>query len=111
MCSRSTTDYITGPYSELKIPVIAKRIQQGRIDPSNIFFRTSSAARSTPGFLNGMWISSPLAFPACIAALKEEGVRCHYADGEGDPDCVALAVRHNGYILGNDSDYLIFNAQ
>ena len=105
------TLYITGPYSELKIPVVAKRIQQGRIDPSNIFFRTSAAARSTPGFLNGIWISSPLAFPTCVAALKEEGVHCHYADGEGDPDCIALAVRHDGYILGNDSDYLIFNAQ
>ncbi|KAF9517921.1 hypothetical protein BS47DRAFT_1482889 [Hydnum rufescens UP504] len=100
-----------GPYSELKIPVIAKRIQQSRIDTANIFFRTSSAARSTPGFLAGVWILSPLALPTCVAALKEEGIPCHYADGEGDPECVAFAVRYNGYILGNDSDYLIFNAQ
>lgn len=103
-----------GPISEIKSPVVVKRVQQSRIDGANLFFRTSSAARSSSRFLSLNRISVPFAKDTCVFALKSlhsEGVRCFFSDGEGDPDCVAWAAKHNGYVLAQDSDYLILNAQ
>ncbi|KAF8332255.1 uncharacterized protein EI90DRAFT_3154174 [Cantharellus anzutake] len=102
-----------GPASEIKFPVVRKRIQQTRIHGANLFFRTSSVSRSSSSFLSAHRISVPFAKDACLSAIKDlysEGVRYFICDGEGDPDCVALAAIHNGYVLAQDSDYYILNA-
>lgn len=57
----------------------------------------------------------PLAYSACIHALETlksttSGLEVHYADEEGDPYAVELAGRIGGYVVGNDSDFVIFNA-
>ena len=48
-----------------------------------------------------------------IKALKREGlpVELYFANGESDPYAVDLAGKLNGYVIGKDSDFVIFNAE
>ena len=50
------------------------------------------------------------AFLDALLGMRGEGIECLFADGEADPLCAGLAARSNGFVLGLDSDYLIFNA-
>ena len=57
----------------------------------------------------------PLAYSACIHALETlrsttHSLELHFADEEGDPYAVELAGRIGGYIVGNDSDFVILNS-
>jgi hypothetical protein len=57
----------------------------------------------------------PLAYSACIHALETlrsttNNLELHFADEEGDPYAVELAGRIGGYIVGNDSDFVILNS-
>ena len=57
----------------------------------------------------------PLAYSACIHALEKlrsttNNLELHFADEEGDPYAVELAGRIGGYIVGNDSDFVILNS-
>ena len=58
----------------------------------------------------------------CVETLKQlvqtrdaEGdhaaLQIHFADEEGDPYSVELAARLEGYVVGNDSDFAILNAE
>ena len=83
---------------------------------SELFFRTSQSARSRPGFLNENRILPPLAFATSVEALKElmkEGlpIELYFADEEGDPYCVELAGKLNGYVTGTDSDFVVLNSE
>ncbi|KAF8312729.1 uncharacterized protein EI90DRAFT_3294673 [Cantharellus anzutake] len=86
------------------------------LNAESLGFMEESMARSKAlldGFLSAHRISVPFAKDACLSAIKNlysEGVRYFICDGEGDPDCVALAAIHNGYVLAQDSDYYILNA-
>ncbi|TFY77761.1 hypothetical protein EWM64_g6256, partial [Hericium alpestre] len=57
----------------------------------------------------------PLCYPVCVQALQspqlQDTVQVHIADEEGDPYTVELAGRIKGFVTGNDSDYLILNAE
>ncbi|KAF8321275.1 PIN domain-like protein, partial [Clavulina sp. PMI_390] len=102
-----------GPVLADKIDESVRRWQENIIDTSVFFYRTSPAGRSTAGFQNRISIIPSLIFSACLDALlslKHEGVECFFADGEADPECAGLAAHYNGYVLAQDSDYLIFNA-
>ena len=85
--------------------------------PAQLFFRTSTSSRSTGRFLSENRILPPLAYSACIHALETlrsrlggVGPELHFADEEGDPYAVELAGRLGGYVLGNDSDFVILNS-
>ncbi|KAJ3502552.1 hypothetical protein NLJ89_g8837 [Agrocybe chaxingu] len=104
-----------GACPDLKFPTVISRLAQSHIQPAQLFFRTSSVSRSTGRFLNETRILPPLAYSVCIHALEavrsETGaVDLHFADEEGDPYAVELAARLGAYVLGNDSDFVIFNS-
>ncbi|KAF7375869.1 XPG-I-2 domain-containing protein [Mycena sanguinolenta] len=57
-----------------------------------------------------------LAYTACLDALKAicrstDAVSIHYADEEGDPYAVELAGRVGAFVVGTDSDFVIFNSE
>ena len=84
---------VPGPFAESKFPVVTKRIQEGRVDSSNLFYRTSPAGRASPSFQASVSMLPPLTYAACLDVLlnlKGEGVECFFADGEADPECAGL---------------------
>ncbi|KAF8176516.1 hypothetical protein BJ912DRAFT_986797 [Pholiota molesta] len=105
-----------GACPDLKFPTVISRLAQSHVQPAQLFFRTSSSTRSSGRFLNETRILPPLAYSACIYALESlrstvEGLELHFADEEGDPYAVELAGRLGGYVVGNDSDFVIFNSE
>ncbi|KAF7362171.1 XPG-I-2 domain-containing protein [Mycena venus] len=105
-----------GAYPSLKFPTLVSRLTQSSISNSLIFFRTSTASRSAPRFLNESRIMPPLAYTACLDALKSicqstDNVSIHYADEEGDPYAVELAGRVGAFVVGSDSDFVILNSE
>lgn len=106
---------LKGAYPDIKMPTICTRLGQSHVQPALLFFRTSVASRSTTRFLHETKILPPLSFGACIYALHRlaednDSLEIHYADEEGDPYAVELAGRVGGYVVGNDSDFVILNA-
>jgi hypothetical protein len=104
-----------GACPDLKFPTVISRLSQSRIQPAHLFFRTSTASRSTGRFLSEIRMLPPLAYSACIHALETlrsttKNIELHFADEEGDPYAVELAGRIGGYIVGNDSDFVILNS-
>lgn len=92
------------------------RLNQSTVLPGQLFFRTSAVSRCTGRFLNENRILPPLSYSACVSALESlrsstSGLELHFADEEGDPYAVELAGRLGGYVIGNDSDFVIFNAE
>lgn len=56
-------------------------------------------------------------YPTCICALQtilkttnSDALEIHFADEEADPYAVELAGRVGGYIVANDSDFIVFNS-
>ncbi|KZT23573.1 PIN domain-like protein [Neolentinus lepideus HHB14362 ss-1] len=105
-----------GPYPALKFSTLMGRVNEKVIRPSLLFFRTSSGSRSSPRFLNESQMLPPLCYGVCVAALQEiaqsnDALKIHFADEEGDPYAVELAGRIGGYVLGNDSDFVVLNSE
>ena len=72
-------------------------------------------SRSSGRFLSETRILPPLVYSACIHALETlrsvtNNLEVHFADEEGDPYAVELASRIGGYVVGNDSDFVILSA-
>ncbi|KAJ3574538.1 hypothetical protein NP233_g1704 [Leucocoprinus birnbaumii] len=104
-----------GACPDIKIPTVITRLSQSHVQPALLFFRTSSTSRTTSRFLHETRILPPLSYSACIYTLEKlaennEALEIHYADEEGDPYSVELAGRVGGYVVGNDSDFVILNA-
>lgn len=104
-----------GACPDIKIPTVVTRLGQSHVQPALLFFRTSLASRAKARFLHETRILPPLSFGACIYALNRlaesnDSLEVHYADEEGDPYSVELAGRVGGYVVGNDSDFVILNA-
>jgi hypothetical protein len=102
-----------GAYRPSKFATSANRMAQSIIQPSLLFFRTSSQSRATPRFLREIPILPPLCYAAALDALRSlnDVVEIHLADDEGDPFAVELAGRLQGYVTGQDSDYVILNSK
>jgi hypothetical protein len=99
----------------LKFPTLTSRLAQSHIKPSLLFFRTSPASRGTSRFLNEARIIPPLSYTTCLEALEQirettDALEIHFADEEGDPYAVELAGRVGGYVVGNDSDFVVLNS-
>ena len=78
---------------------------------AGLFYTTSVESRSRPSFSRSEAILPPFALHTFIHALNTLNVKSHHtADGEADGITVALAHDLGAYILGNDSDFLIFLA-
>ncbi|KAF9456941.1 hypothetical protein BDZ94DRAFT_1124986, partial [Collybia nuda] len=104
-----------GAYPPLKFPTLSSRLSQSHIQPSLLFFRTSSISRGTHRFLSETRIIPPLSYTTCVEALQKirrttDALEIHFADEEGDPYAVELAGRVGGYVAGNDSDFVVLNA-
>ena len=58
-------------------------------------------------------ILPPLCYTTALRALRDldDQVEIHIADEEGDPYMVELAARLGGYVLGQDSDFVVPNAE
>jgi hypothetical protein len=113
VCTTDST--LKGPAPEIKFPTILSRLGQSWAN-IQLFFRTSSISRSTPGFLYESRIIPPLCYVACLqglktAALTEGALQIHFADEEGDPYAVELAGRLGGYVIGDDSDFVVLNSE
>jgi len=102
-----------GPYRPSKFTTSATRMAQSIIQPSLLFFRTSSLSRATPRFLRENSILPPLYYATTLDALRSlnDAVKIYFADDEGDPFAVELAGRLKGYVTGRDSDYVILNSE
>lgn len=105
-----------GPLPELKFATQISRATKSHIEPSLLFFRTSSVSRATFRFLNESRIIPPLSYSATVHALQElkkttDALDVHFADEEGDPYAVELAGRLGGYVVGNDSDFVVLNSE
>ncbi|KAG7091037.1 hypothetical protein E1B28_010097 [Marasmius oreades] len=105
-----------GPVPELKFATQISRAMKSQIEPSLLFFRTSAVSRATPRFLNECRIIPPLSYSATIRALQDlrkitDAVDLHFADEEGDPYAVELAGKLGGYVVGNDSDFVVLNSE
>lgn len=105
-----------GPRPEIKFPTITTRLTEKQIHHSLLFFRTSTSSRNTGRFLNETRIIPSLAFSACVQSLQSiaqesNALQVHFADEEGDPFAVELAGRIGGYVIGNDSDFVILNSE
>ncbi|KAG6891496.1 hypothetical protein C0992_005635 [Termitomyces sp. T32_za158] len=105
-----------GPTPQLKFSTVVSRLGQSHVQPSLLFFRTSPVSRGTARFLNENRIIPPLAYTACISALKNlrdstDAVEVHFADEEGDPYAVELAGKLGAYVVGNDSDFVVLNTE
>lgn len=76
-----------------------------------LFYATSVASRSEPSFGRGYSIKPllpPFASHAFIFALHRLGAATHHVpSGEADGACVTMAERIGGYVLGQDTDFLI----
>lgn len=106
----------TGSCPPLKFSTAVSRLTQSYIQPSLLFFRTSAASRSTPRFLNETRILPPLSYTACLHVLETISkstslLEIHFADGEADVFAVELAGRVGGYVLGNDSDFVVLHTE
>ncbi|KAH9485037.1 hypothetical protein JR316_0001943 [Psilocybe cubensis] len=105
-----------GACPDLKFATIVSRLGQSHVLPAQLFFRTSSASRSSGRFLGENRILPPLTYSACLYALEvvrrtTPALEIHFADEEGDPYAVELAGRLEGYVVGNDSDFVILNSE
>ena len=113
--SRESYHLHAGARPSLKFATALSRMGQSLILPAQLFFRTSKTSRSTGRFLNENRIIPPLLYSTCIQTLltlktKYEDLQIHFADEEGDPFAVELAGRLGGYVVGNDSDFVILNS-
>jgi XPG domain containing len=113
--STRLTNY-AGTCPPLKFSTVASRLSRSYIQPSLLFFRTSSASRSTLRFLNETRIIPPLSYTTCVHTLETiqkstSLLEIHFADGEADAYAVELAGRVGGYVLGNDSDFVVLHTE
>lgn len=101
----------TGASPPSKHPTLLQRMQD-KIAAARLFYTISTTTRSAPGFGYGEAILPSLVGLAFAAALRAEDVPLHYvASGEADGQCVKLAREVGGYVLGQDTDFIIFNGQ
>ncbi|KAJ7072600.1 hypothetical protein C8F01DRAFT_1104502 [Mycena amicta] len=105
-----------GPAPSLKFPTLVSRLTQTNVTNSLVFFRTSAGSRSNARFLNETRIIPPFCFAACVDALAAlaqttDQIVIHHADEEADPFAVELAGRLGAFVVGNDSDFVILNAE
>ncbi|KDQ27623.1 hypothetical protein PLEOSDRAFT_29191 [Pleurotus ostreatus PC15] len=99
-----------GAYPRLKLLTGRLRMEESIIKPSLLYFRTSPTSRVQPRII------PPLIYSNTVQALKQvdapnDNLQLHFADEEGDPYAVELAGRLGGYVVGNDSDFIILNAE
>ncbi|KAL4268723.1 Asteroid domain-containing protein [Pleurotus pulmonarius] len=99
-----------GAYPRLKFLTGRLRMEESIIKPSLLYFRTSPASRVQPRII------PPLIYSNTVQALKQvdaanDDLQLHFADEEGDPYAVELAGRLGGYVVGNDSDFIILNSE
>ncbi|KAG8990779.1 hypothetical protein FRB93_003043 [Tulasnella sp. JGI-2019a] len=100
-----------GATPAIKFPQMIKRLQENRVFPANLFFRTSTGRRNEPTFLHEHRIIPPLVYGTCVATLTELGIPCIWADGEGDQKCVEIAAGLGCWVLSNDTDFTILHAE
>ncbi|ORX34024.1 hypothetical protein BD324DRAFT_638071 [Kockovaella imperatae] len=78
---------------------------------SALFYTTSVESRSRPSFSRSEAILPPLALHTFIHTVESLKVKTHFTPfGEADGIIVAIANDLGGYVLGQDSDFLIFMA-
>lgn len=94
-------EHQAGPSPQIKFATTIDRLNDGRVKPSLIFFRTSAAGRASARFLSdpALRMLPPLVHAACIRALLHADVECHFADSEGDPFAVELAGTLGAYVV------------
>ncbi|KAK0461056.1 uncharacterized protein EV420DRAFT_1619552 [Desarmillaria tabescens] len=98
-----------GPYPELKHATLVSRASKSIIEPSLLFFRTSQASRISPRFLKEAQIIPPLYYLATLHALEQLCASTSSLDSVILMP-VELAGRLGGYVLGNDSDFVVLNS-
>ncbi|GAA5980062.1 hypothetical protein JCM11641_008275 [Rhodosporidiobolus odoratus] len=99
-----------GPFDSAKLPTVISRSSQS-LARSIAYMRASDTARATPNLRNSASRLPPLTHMAVSAELEALGVASHCAEEEADSPTAELAQRKNGFMVSNDSDYFIFNAQ
>jgi len=99
--------YLLGSAPPGKQDTILRRSQQ-QLATARLFYTTSPTSRSGPSFSRQSCILPPFASHTFIHALASLDVATRFVPlGEADGECVILADRLGGYVLGQDSDFLI----
>jgi hypothetical protein len=82
------------------------------ITSTQLFYATSPASRSTQSFSRNSANNNSILPPFCshvfIQALHDLDINTHFVPlGEADGVCAVLAERLGGYVMGQDSDFVI----
>ncbi|EJT96733.1 hypothetical protein DACRYDRAFT_112538 [Dacryopinax primogenitus] len=103
-----------GPTPQAKFPTVEKRLDQNRKDLL-LTYRSGPAGRLSQA---GTFVLPPLCYSSCLFALTVhpsndgtdmfEPVEVHFADSEGDPFTVELARQRSVWVLGTDSDFIVY---
>lgn len=97
----------TGSSPPVKHETIVGRLNEN-INRAQLFFTTSPASRSAPSFSRYSAILPPFCSHTFVQALSDMGVETVFVPlGEADGVCVIMAEQRGGYVLGQDSDFVI----
>lgn len=104
-------DGITGSAPPEKNETIVSRLNEN-INRSQLFYTTSPASRSSPSFSRNSSILPPFCSHVFTHALSDMGVETLFVPlGEADGVCVVMAEQRGGFVLGQDSDFVILVAE
>jgi hypothetical protein len=99
---------ILGPAPSLKHATEVSRLAS-LIRPISLFHLTSPSSRSHASYKpDDVAVLPPLVFSATIDASRALGVESVFAAEEADRVCVSIARERNGFITGQDSDFVVF---
>ncbi|KZO90367.1 hypothetical protein CALVIDRAFT_603027 [Calocera viscosa TUFC12733] len=103
-----------GPTPQAKFATVEKRLDQHRKDLL-LIYRSGPAGRLSQA---STFVLPPLCYSSCLLALTSppsddnaavfKPVEVHFADSEGDPFTVELARQRRAWILGTDSDFIVY---
>ncbi|KZT53081.1 hypothetical protein CALCODRAFT_520307 [Calocera cornea HHB12733] len=103
-----------GPTPQAKFPTVEKRVDQHRKDLL-LIYRSGPVGRLSQA---STFVLPPLCYSSCLLALTTpvsgdhgasfEPIEVHFADSEGDPFTVELARQRGAWILGTDSDFVVY---
>lgn len=100
-------DEATGSAPPGKHETIVARLNEN-INRAQLFYTTSPASRSSPSFSRYSSMLPPFCSHVFTQALADMGIETLFVPlGEADGVCVVMAEQRGGFVLGQDSDFVI----
>ncbi|GAA6016267.1 hypothetical protein JCM11491_006797 [Sporobolomyces phaffii] len=99
-----------GPFEAAKLPTVIGRSSQS-LARTITYMKSGDGARRQGPLKKAASRLPPFTHQVVSVVLEEMRVASHCAEGEGDSPTAELAQRRYGYVVSNDSDYLVFNSR